>query len=138
MKEHIEKYDKQVQQRRKFVVLEELRNLKGDNSDLANLYTKKEIVSIKKAELKEVKDSLDKKLKEQVENEKKYFNEQIKLINKNHKETMKRLSRLNKEEKSLSMSKLENRWDKQFTNLLTRKRCPKGTRKNKVGACEKK
>jgi chromosome segregation ATPase len=137
-KRDMERYDKEMIERKKYMVLEEIKQLKSDNGDLSKVYSKKEIADIKKAELKEVKDSLDKKLKHEIKNEKQHFNEQIQSLKEKHSKTMKRLSRINKEEKSLMMDKLENRWYKQFGKAVTKKRCPIGTRKNKVEDCVKK
>ena len=111
----------------KNIILGEIKQLKGTQIALSKIYTKKEIASIKKAELKEMKDLLNAERKEVLSDEKKQFENDIKFLKKQmterkneYNKTKKRLSKIDKETLDFMTVELKERWKKQWG----------GTRKN--------
>lgn len=113
---------------------------------LRDLYSEKEIAGIKKEEIKEVKKDLEEIRIERIKSEKKwlagrlaYLKDQKKAYKDRHAETLKNYSEIRKSDLEYRLKELEKKWERQWGNAIsqnkTRKRCPKGTRKDKSGDC---
>jgi predicted ribonuclease YlaK len=116
----------------KKIILEEIKQLKGNQGDLNKVYTKKEIAAIKKAELKEVKAELMLEQKEELKEAKKGFEQAVKYHKRqiterknDYNKTKKRLSKIDKTALEFIMEELNEKWEKQWGNYQ------KSTRKNK-------
>uniref|UniRef100_A0A6C0JHR6 Uncharacterized protein n=1 Tax=viral metagenome TaxID=1070528 RepID=A0A6C0JHR6_9ZZZZ len=123
IKRKLEKQQERSAKEKKNVVLGEIKQLKGNQGDLNKVYTKKEIASIKKTELKEVKDELIAEQKQELKEAKtgfeknvKYYKSQITQLKNDFNKTKKRLSKIDKETLHFIMEGLNEKWEKQWGN----------------------
>ena len=126
-----EQEEKWAKEQRK-LILEEIKQRKGNAGDLHKVYTKKEIAAIKKAELKEIKEGLIADQKEELKEARNYFENSVKhyksAINdckKEYNKTKKRLSKIDKDNLDFLTKELNEKWEKQWG------KSQKGTRKTK-------
>jgi len=137
-KRRLEEQEEKWAKEQKKLILEEIKQRKGNEGDLHKVYTKKEIAVIKRAELKEIKDELIADQKEELKEARNYFENSLKhyksvindcksVINdckKEYNKTKKRLSKIDKDNLDFLTKKLNEKWEKQWG------KSQKGTRKN--------
>jgi hypothetical protein len=130
-KRRLEEQEEKWAKEQKKLILEEIKQRKGNEGDLHKVYTKKEIAAIKRAELKEIKEELIADQKEELKQAKQYFENSVKhyksvIIDcKNeYNKTKKRLSKIDKDNLDFLTKELNEKWEKQWG------KSQKGTRKN--------
>jgi hypothetical protein len=135
-KRRLEEQEEKWAKEQKKLILEEIKQRKGNEGDLHKVYTKKEIAAIKRAELKEIKEELIADQKEELKQAKQYFENSVKhyksvIIDcKNeYNKTKKRLSKIDKDNLDFLTKELNEKWEKQWGK--SQKRMAKPIRKKK-------
>jgi hypothetical protein len=129
-KRRLEEQEEKWAKEQKKIILEEIKQRKGNAGDLHKVYTKKEIAAIKRAELKEIKDELIADQKEELKEAKleleqtvKHYKSAINDCKKEYNKTKKRLSKIDKDNLDFLTKELNEKWEKQWG------KSQKGTRK---------